>query len=373
MRKKVDEIEKKLESPSITSSIRISSCVINQDSALQDGRQLDFECVIQDSEMQWIKANTLMDTGASALGFVSSTFVKQHRLSVVKLAQPCNLKLADDSLAPVITHCAQVYFRLGDHYDEIWCFVTSLGKFDLILGMSWLEQHDPKLSFRKRTMIFDSEFCKSGCLPHGKSCTVNSCSSGKDETKSDSLTRRSGKDSSDSRHLQHQATLNRTNLDDNIQTASESTRHPDTPDKEPAITLAANIIGWMSPRQWMLMPTDKSQADVSSWAKTCQPLSTASIQLQDHTPYYGNPGGSSNLTAAIATSQAVTTKRYHSQPGLKLPTPAGRQVLPVAKENSQVWTDTSGYQNIVGNFYHRNREKVSPHPRFRTPEPGSQY
>ena len=43
------------------------------------------------------------------------------------------------NLAPMITHCAQVYFRFGDHFDKIWCFVTSLSKFDLILGMPWLE------------------------------------------------------------------------------------------------------------------------------------------------------------------------------------------------------------------------------------------
>ena len=159
------------------------------------------------------------------------------------------MKLIDDSLAPVITHCAQVYFRLGDHYDKIWCFATSLGKYDLIFGMLWLEQHNLKLFFRKRTMIFGSEFCKSGCLPYGKSCTINSCSLGKDETKSDSLTRRSGKDLLDSRHLQHQAILNRINLYDNIQTASKLIRHPNISDKEPAITLAANIIGWMLPRQ----------------------------------------------------------------------------------------------------------------------------
>ena len=51
LRKNVDEIEKKLESSSITLSIQILSYIINQDSALQDGWQLNFKCVIQDSEM----------------------------------------------------------------------------------------------------------------------------------------------------------------------------------------------------------------------------------------------------------------------------------------------------------------------------------
>ncbi len=55
--------------------------------------------------MKWIKAHTFMDTGASATGFVLSAFIKQHHLPVVRLAQPRKLKLTDDHLAPVITHC----------------------------------------------------------------------------------------------------------------------------------------------------------------------------------------------------------------------------------------------------------------------------
>lgn len=81
------KIEKRLESLLVTSPIRIPSCEINQDPALQNGQQLEFECVIQDSDMQWNKAHTLMDTGASAAGFVLSAFVEKHRLSVVKLTK----------------------------------------------------------------------------------------------------------------------------------------------------------------------------------------------------------------------------------------------------------------------------------------------
>lgn len=51
LRKKIDEIEKKLESLFITLSIQILSYVINQNSILQDGRQIDFKCIIQDFEM----------------------------------------------------------------------------------------------------------------------------------------------------------------------------------------------------------------------------------------------------------------------------------------------------------------------------------
>lgn len=119
----------------------------------------------------------------------------------MKLAQPSNLKLADNSLALVITYCAQVYFKLGNYYNEIWYFVTSLSKFNFILRILWLKQHDSKLFFRKKTLIFDSKFCKSKYLLYGKLCTMNNCSSRKNKIKSNSLTQRARKDSLDSRHF----------------------------------------------------------------------------------------------------------------------------------------------------------------------------
>lgn len=75
------------------------------------------------------------------------------------------LKLADDKQVPLVTHCAQ-----------LWCFITNFGKFDLILGMPWLEQYDPRISFRTRTLTFDSDYCIAHCLLHGKNSAVPSCS-----------------------------------------------------------------------------------------------------------------------------------------------------------------------------------------------------
>ena len=153
-----------------------------------------------------------------------------------------------------------------------------------------------------------------------------------------------------------------------MQEALELARNPDTPAKEPATTLAANVIGQMPALQWVLVPAGRSQAEVSSWTKACQSLPAAPIQPRDHTPHYGNPGGGGKLAAAVASSQAVTTKAYHPQPSLKLPTPPGRQVLPAAKKGLQVRMDTAGCQDIVANFYHKNKEKVGPYLSFRIPE-----
>ena len=94
-----------------------------------------------------MKGYVFTNTGASVVGFVFAKFAKQYSLSMIKLAYPCKLKLADNNLVPIVTHCAQLHFWLENYYDELWCFVTILGKFDLILRMLWLKQYDPKISF----------------------------------------------------------------------------------------------------------------------------------------------------------------------------------------------------------------------------------
>ena len=176
-RNKFAKLEERLElCQSDESLIELLSCAITDKPLLQDGRQLDFKCIVQDGKMQWVKGHLLTNTGASAAGFFSAKFAKQHSLSVVKLANPCKLKLVDDNLAPIVTHGAQMHFRLRDHYDELWCFVTILEKFDLIMEMLWLEKHDPKVSFCTRTLTFDSDHFTAHCLSQGKASVVYSCS-----------------------------------------------------------------------------------------------------------------------------------------------------------------------------------------------------
>ncbi len=65
------------------------------------------------------------------------------------------------------------------YYNKLCYFITTLGKFNLILGMPWLEQHDLKVSFRTRTLKFDSYHCTAHCLSQGKASIMNSCSSTK--------------------------------------------------------------------------------------------------------------------------------------------------------------------------------------------------
>ena len=138
---------------------------------LQEGRQLDFSgnvCV----NNRLIRAQCLADTGASATAFIDPSFVKRHRIPSLPLSKPCRLKLADGHFAKNITQMARVSLTLKEHIEELWCLVTPLGRFDLIMGMPWLELHDPRMSFKRRSITFDSDHCTSNCLSHHRPVTL---------------------------------------------------------------------------------------------------------------------------------------------------------------------------------------------------------
>jgi hypothetical protein len=53
------------------------------------------------------------------------------------------------------------------------CYLTNIGKYNIILGVNWLDRHQPVLGFSKsRSMMFDHKDCKTNCLKDGLQDTV---------------------------------------------------------------------------------------------------------------------------------------------------------------------------------------------------------
>ena len=168
MRKRIAELEGGVTSPACAS---LFACAVAMESLSQKGRQQDFRSKVL-TKHGAVDAIYLTDTGASAQGFVDGAFVRKAHLPQMALTKPCRLRLADDKFAPNITHMAKLRHALGDHMEEIWCLVTKLGRFDIILGMPWLEQHKPSLALGERTMTLHSDHCMANCLLHSEPITI---------------------------------------------------------------------------------------------------------------------------------------------------------------------------------------------------------
>ena len=127
------------------------------------GQQLNFSCRIWTNE-RYKRGTCLIDSGASAEGFIDDGFVKAYRIPCVPLQRKTTLRLADGKPVEQLTHMAKVRFGLDNHVTEAWCFVAKLDpKQQLILGMPWIQLHDPTTSWSKRTLTFQSTFCLTNC------------------------------------------------------------------------------------------------------------------------------------------------------------------------------------------------------------------
>jgi hypothetical protein len=146
-------------------TLKISIYALELTSLLQNGRQFNFICDIQ-TVSGYLKSKCLINTEVSNQAFIDAAFVKQYKLEKIKLVKLINLKLANSNLVDQIKYAIKVKFKIGDHTDELWYYITKLGGFDLILGMPWLEKHDPSSRYGKRTITFESDYCLSKCLLH---------------------------------------------------------------------------------------------------------------------------------------------------------------------------------------------------------------
>lgn len=95
----------------------------------------------------------LVDSGASG-NFVSDHFVSKHQLQTKQLAQQQSITLADGSqqqslrVLPAASLCFSTYATQMD------LMSLPLGGFDLILGMPWLEEVNPQVNWRAKTLSF---------------------------------------------------------------------------------------------------------------------------------------------------------------------------------------------------------------------------
>jgi hypothetical protein len=92
-----------------------------------------------------MKARTLIDTSASD-SFVSSKFVRQHQLPYYRLPTPRIMRMADGT--PVeISMGVDLTQTIGDHTDTTMHYVTPIHNYDIVLGIAWLENHNPHIDF----------------------------------------------------------------------------------------------------------------------------------------------------------------------------------------------------------------------------------
>ena len=65
-----------------------------------------------------------------------------------------------------LAYQVKVPLRIGPHEEEIVLDVAPIGNHRLILGLPWLECHDPEIRWSTGHVRFASPYCNVNCMPH---------------------------------------------------------------------------------------------------------------------------------------------------------------------------------------------------------------
>jgi predicted aspartyl protease len=96
-------------------------------------------------QLAGIKAQALIDCGANQ-NYISRDTGKKLQQYVQKLPLPYALSMADGRTTGMITEQVQnVPMRIGKHQERISLDITTLPKYDMVLGMAWLFDHNPTI------------------------------------------------------------------------------------------------------------------------------------------------------------------------------------------------------------------------------------
>ena len=141
----------------------ISAFSLSEDSL--DGRH----CVISIAlsvENRVIHTHALIDCGASGYAFIDSSFARNNSLPFTPLVRPRILEVVDGrpAAAGKLTHLIKSRMRINRHSEQGSFLVTQLGHYPVVLGVKWLQIHDPSVSWTENTLTFSSTYCFQECL-----------------------------------------------------------------------------------------------------------------------------------------------------------------------------------------------------------------
>jgi len=116
---------------------------------------------IAHSKTQIYDVEALLDSGATAT-YISRSFVEDHQLKQKKLTGIIYAYNADDTLnATPITHKVKLACTFSGHDSTEEFYVTDIGEKDMIIGMTWLRNHNPEIDWRTGKLTFTR--CPRSC------------------------------------------------------------------------------------------------------------------------------------------------------------------------------------------------------------------
>ncbi|CAG8637132.1 25571_t:CDS:2, partial [Racocetra persica] len=109
-----------------------------------------------------VKIVALVDSGASAC-FLDTTFAQECNIPIYKKELPFSVEVIDGrkiSSGNVTHEPGPLLICLQDHYEKMLFNLISSPYYPIILGLPWLDLHNPTINWHERSIIFSDPMCK---------------------------------------------------------------------------------------------------------------------------------------------------------------------------------------------------------------------
>ncbi|CBF82237.1 hypothetical protein AN5254.2 [Aspergillus nidulans FGSC A4] len=144
----------------------ITPSIKSESTAVSEGSRSPSPGFSEKGQEKSLSSYAMLDTGADGKRFIDQEWAEDNHLELLPLKNPIHLESFDgrESEGGPITHYVRINLTIHDHHEKKACFLaTQLAHYPIILGMPWLETHDPRWGFAEHTLIFDSAYCRQNC------------------------------------------------------------------------------------------------------------------------------------------------------------------------------------------------------------------
>lgn len=100
----------------------------------------------------------LLDNGSEG-DLIDYSHARRLQLPILKLNNPIPLYLGNGKLYKVLTEATLADLRIGDHKEQIVCYLTDVPRYQLVLGDTWLQEHNPTVDWKARRITFNASEC----------------------------------------------------------------------------------------------------------------------------------------------------------------------------------------------------------------------
>ena len=113
----------------------------------------------------------MVDSGAMG-NFIHPRFVEEHTLVTIE-HNPLTVNDVNGRLLSRVDRQVSVRMAVGSHSETLTFDVAPLGGHNIVLGLPWLQQHDPQLQWSSGKVTFSSDYCEKHCLEQPASTFLN--------------------------------------------------------------------------------------------------------------------------------------------------------------------------------------------------------